>query len=356
MDAWLDNDLAELLPAFLRTQRWFGGKAREIHVVDVEDAVWLAETPSRCALVVMGVRYADGGLERYVMLLAFVGEQTSLPVVGRLEPSASTLWAVEAATDAKAILALLRGFGSQQEVPMLCGGTLRYGDSGAAAERGVARAAKSGNITPLGAEQSNTSVRLDRTLVFELFRELDNGENPEVEVARFLTTRTTFRATPALRGSLTYVSAGGESSTVGVLQDWIDSQGDGWSHVVALLREPSAAPSAESLLRDLFVLGVTTADFHAALAIDTTEPAFAPGLVTAADVQAWRASFLEQAARTFPLVEQRMGAWRLPPRAGPQDAQRVRGDRFRRRAGPATRRPAPQALRAERCRGHDPVL
>jgi trehalose synthase-fused probable maltokinase len=309
VDAWLDNELAELLPAFLRTQRWFGDKAREIHVVDVDDAVWLTETPSRCALVVMGVRYADGGLARYVMLLAFVGEQTSLPVVGRLEPSASTLWAVEAATDAKVILALLRGFGSQQEVPMLHGGKLRYGDSGAAAERGVARAAKSGNITPLGAEQSNTSVRLDRTLVFKLFRKLENGENPEVEVARFLTTRTTFRAMPALRGSLTYVSAGGESSTVGVLQDWIESLSDGWTHVVALLRQPDTGTAGESLPQDLLTLGVTTANFHAALATDTADPAFAPEPVTAADVHAWQMSLLERAARMFRLIERSIHGW-----------------------------------------------
>ena len=309
VDAWLETELPRLLPAFLPTQRWFGGKAREIHVVDFEDAVWLAASPYRCALIVIGVRYADDATERYVMLLAFVGERTSLPVVGRIDPFGAALWAVEAATDAKAVLALLRGFGSRQEVPMLHGGRLRYGDSGAAAERGIARAATSGNITPLGAEQSNTSVRLDRTLVFKIFRKLDNGENPEVEVARFLTTGTTFRALPVLRGSLTYVSASGESSTAGVLQDWIESLGDGWTHVVALLRQPAAGTAGESLPRDLRALGVTTADFHAALATDTTDPAFAPEPVTAADVQIWRVSLLERAARMFRLVERNIHGW-----------------------------------------------
>jgi maltose alpha-D-glucosyltransferase/alpha-amylase len=59
----------------------------------------------------------------------------------------------------------------------------------------------------------------------------------------------------------------------------------------------------------LVVLGVTTADFHAALAIDTAELAFAPEPATAADVHAWNRSLLERAARTFRLVEQRLDGW-----------------------------------------------
>jgi trehalose synthase-fused probable maltokinase len=309
LHAWLETELPRLLPAFLLNQRWFGGKARPIQIVDIEDAVWLPDSPHRCALTVVGVRYADGVRERYAMLLGFVDDHAGLPVVGRFEQSVSPMWVVEAATDAGAALALLQGFVSTQELRMLRGGSLRYGDTSEAAKCALAGTVEGGVVAAVGTEQSNTSLRLDRTLVFKLFRKLDTGENPELEVGRFLTTRTTFRAMPGLRGSLTYVSARGESSTLGVLQDWIESHGDGWTHVVALLREPSAETSGESLLRDLFALGVTTADFHAALATDTAEPAFAPEPVTAVDVQAWRALLLERAALTFRLVERNIHGW-----------------------------------------------
>lgn len=96
---------------------------------------------------------------------------------------------------------------------------------------------------------------------------------------------------------------------MGILQDWIESLSDAWTHVVALLRQSATRTSGESLARDLFTLGVTTADLHAALATDTADPAFAPEPVTTADVQAWRASLLERAARTFRLIERQVDGW-----------------------------------------------
>jgi maltose alpha-D-glucosyltransferase/alpha-amylase len=309
VDVRLERDLPRLLPAFLPAQRWFGGKARQIQMVDVEDAVWLIEAEPPCALVVTDVRYADGGRERYVLLTAFVTEPARLPVVGRLERSGTALWVVEATTDARAVAALLRGFASRDDIPMLRGGTLRYADVGAEAAHGIARAAGRGSISPLGGEQSNTSLRLDRTLVFKLFRKAVVGESPELEVGRFLTNRTTFRAMPALQGSLTCILANGDSSTVGILQDWIESRSDGWTHVVGESHGRLTATGAGSLPRDLFTLGAMTAGLHAALATDTVDPAFAPEPIAAADVEAWRGSFLERAARTFRLVERLAHGW-----------------------------------------------
>jgi len=309
LDASLDAELPRLLPAFLQRQRWFAGKAREILGVEVEDNAWLPDSSPPSALIVIAIRYASRARERYAMLLAFVDTPGGLPVVGRLGRSDSMTWVVECATDARSVTALLRGFGSRRDLPTRQGGVLRYGDASEAAGRGIAHAAAVGSITPLGVEQSNTSVRLDRALVFKLLRRLEPGENPEVEVSRFLTTRTTFRAMAALRGSLTYSPASGDSSTVGVLQDWIDSCGDGWCHVVALLRDAGTAATAEPVLHDLFELGVTTADFHAALASESSESDFAPEPATDADVRAWNASRLEQQTRTFRLVEQQMDRW-----------------------------------------------
>jgi len=309
-DAWLDTSLHRLLPAFLPTQRWFGGKGRDIQAVDLEDAVWLADDdPYCCALTIVRIRYGDGASERYVMLPALRAEHANLPLLGRLERSGRARWVVEAMTDANAARALLKGLSAPHDLSMMRGGTLRYGDASAPGEQLVALTPESGSIRPLGAEQSNTSVRLDGRFVFKLFRRLDFGENPELEVSRFVTTRTAFRAMPELRGSLTYLSARGEPSTVGVLQDWIDNHGDGWTHVTSRLRQAYAETERKSLLRDLRELGVTTAGFHAALSTETGDPAFTPEPVTMGDVSSWRALLKEGAARMFHLVERSIDGW-----------------------------------------------
>jgi len=307
LTAWLERALPECLVEFLPPRRWFGDKARPIAGIDVDDAAWLPGARP-CALVVAGVRFADGGRQRYTVVLAFVANPDGLPVVGRVDEPADAPWVVEAATDATAAQALLSGFvpPSQREIPMLLGGTLRYGDAGEATTRVLAGVFEHAGVRALGAEQSNTSLRLDRSLAFKLFRRLEDGENPELEIGRFLATRTSFRAMPVLRGSITYVPARGGAATVGVLQDWIESRSDGWTYVLQRLPEPDGV---SRVLRDLHALGATTADLHAALAADSTLPAFAPEPVTPADVDGWRTTLLERASRTFRLVERHLPEW-----------------------------------------------
>jgi maltose alpha-D-glucosyltransferase/alpha-amylase len=303
VDTWLEQGLPLALPGFLPRQRWFAGKAREIQRVDVEDAVWLAGSPGDVAFVVTAVRYADGTTEQYAMLIGLAGQPADLPILAQVGTGPAR-WAVESAGEATAARALLNGFLSNQAIPMRHGGRLLYGDTNTSADDRIARVVGCGVVEPIGAEQSNTSLRLDRQAVFKLFRRVEPGENPDLEISRFLTNEAAFRAMPALRGSLTYVAATGEPSTVGILQDWIDNLGDGWTHVVGLLRQPDSRTNAEALMRDLHCLGVITADLHGALCAETTDPAFAPEPVTAADVRAWQASCLQRVARTSSLLEQ----------------------------------------------------
>lgn len=311
----MDNTLPGLLPAFLPDRRWFGGKARLVAGAGVEDAAWLPDPRRRSVLVVAEVRYADGGGDRYSLVLVFDRQQPNLPIIGRVEGDGESLWAMEAASHPEPVMALLHGFSQASpmtDLPTLRGGLLQYRDADDVA-RTLGTGGESKRVEAVGADQSNTSLRVNRTLAFKLFRKVEDGENPELEIGRFLTTRTMFRAIPILRGSLTYVSASGASATLGVLQDWIDSQGDGWSHLLSQLGAPGGARGG-SLLPDARLLGSTTADFHAALATGTSDPAFAPEPATPADVVDWQASVLERAARTLDLVERHCRRWPDRPR------------------------------------------
>ena len=309
LNAWLETTLGGLLPDFLRGVRWFAGKARVIETVALEDAVWLAEEPKPCALTISRVRYADGASERYVLLLSFVEEPGSLPVIGPRATGPSGSFVVEAAGDVGGGLSLLHGFAAARDLASLRGGRLRYADASEAVARAMASLPERGAVSSLGVEQSNTSLRVDRNLVFKVFRKLDDGENPELEVGRFLANRTMFRATPMLQGSLTYTSAGGASSTIGVLQEWVENRGDGWRYVVEQLRQGAAGTGGEPLLSDMGRLGAITADFHTALAGDAGVPDFAPEPVTARDIETWRSAFLQRASQALDLVERSLDAW-----------------------------------------------
>jgi trehalose synthase-fused probable maltokinase len=280
------------LPAFLSQQRWFGGKARTISACEIEDTADLPGAGRDVVVVLAGVLYSDGVQERYALLLSCLPDARGLPSLGRLGDSEGT-WIVEAAADAEAARALLRGFTEDGHTPTRRGGVLRYADVGQVAKGDLANAAPT--VKAVGTEQSNTSLRVGSRLVFKLFRRLEPGENPELEVGRFLTSRTAFRAMSALEGSLTYFPPSGQPATLGVLQTWIDNQGDGWSYGLAALGEYlRTGKRPPQLTPDLTRLGAITADFHAALESDDSVEAFRPDPVLASDIDTWSAQIRDR--------------------------------------------------------------
>jgi maltose alpha-D-glucosyltransferase/alpha-amylase len=85
---------------------------------------------------------------------------------------------------------------------------------------------------PLKAEQSNTSIRFGDRLILKLFRKLEAGINPDLEIGRFLTEQTDFRHTPRVAGALEIRGRGHEPVTLGVLQEFIPNEGDAWRYTL----------------------------------------------------------------------------------------------------------------------------
>ena len=315
LTAWLFTELPVVTPAWLPLQRWFRGKSRAIDRVEVEDVLWLSFEPLCCALVVVEVQYAEAGApesrgrERYAMVVGMYEDARGCSTIGRIEWQPG-LRAVEAGADGPAVLAVLQGLLSGEPVRGARGGLLTYADATHLAKQAVAPGGvEPPAVVPVGLEQSNTSIRLGSSHVFKLFRRLDEGENPQLEIGRFL-ARTTFRSAPQLEGSLTYRAPDGHTATLGLLEDWIANGGDGWSYVVTQLKRAVREGSGlEGLAQDMFLLGTTTADFHAALASDPSVEAFAPEPAMPADVHAWRSGLLAQADRTLALIERHHTQW-----------------------------------------------
>jgi maltose alpha-D-glucosyltransferase/alpha-amylase len=310
---WLVEDLPRIAGTWLPAQRWFGGKSRTIRAVRVEEVVWLPEGPGGSALVVLDVVYADvatgrgGAGDRYAALVTFVDDPDDRRLIGTL-PDGPTRHAVEGTTSPGAVAALLRGLVTNQPCPGTFGGEIRYADATGAVRRALA-GDDTPAIVPVGAEQSNTSVRIGATHVFKLFRRLEEGEHPQLEMGRFL-VHAGFRSTPPLEGSLVFRSRTGHLHALGALEGWIANKGDGWSYVTAQLRHtPGEAAQGGAVAQQVYALGETTAAFHLALASNASVPAFAPEPVTASDRRQALARLAEQAERTRRLVERQHHRW-----------------------------------------------
>lgn len=288
---------AAALPQFLQEQRWYASKSRQADRVELMDGVWL---DGGVLLAFARVSYQQGEDETYSLLLEVgpdvKGTRVSAPDRG------TELFFAESSSHSAAAAVLLGVLFRGEALPSIAGGSLRAGDE--ETERLREAVLREEDVKALGAEQSNTSIRVGRDFLFKLFRKLQRGENPELEVSRYLWRKTKFRAMPGLRGWQTMRFVGGDEATVGILQDWVENVGDGWSYVLDALPVGDQEEQL-ALSRNLHRLGVITAELHWALAGAEMEPGFAPEPVTPNDVSAWIGAHERRAHEVFGQLEPR---------------------------------------------------
>src|SRR5262249_27207688 len=149
------------------------------------------------------------------------------------------------------------------------------------------------------------SIAFGDRLIMKLFRRLDAGINPDLEVGRFLTEKTGFLSTPPFAGSIELQTRPGEPRAVAILQGFVANQGDAWEFTRreleryfgrAATRDPSSLQMSASLFELLDVenpdegvahaigayldaarlMGQRVAGLHLALMSDINDPDFAP--------------------------------------------------------------------------------
>jgi maltokinase len=257
---------ARLDPAttdWLARQRWFAAKTRRITEAIVEDRIPVADA----AVCVVRVVLDDGTADRYVVAVA--GEATL----------------ADAFDDAAFCRGLLRLMADGREARG------RHGTLRGHRSRGFPRELASDvPVRRLRGEQSNTSVIFGGAVIVKHFRRLTEGENPELEITRFLTEHTMFRNTPRLAGALEYVETGETTSTVAVAQELVADGRDGWQWLLARLA------AGDGALDPLRRLGRRTGELHLALAAPTSDPAFAIEPIGRGDIAMWTAAIDGQVA------------------------------------------------------------
>jgi len=246
----------------IASQRWFGGKSRDVLDARVLDAGIAPGGPPLLAFGIVEVRYGLQSHDLYHLPLGFrpADEGWNESVIAEVER-----WTVYDAIADPALVRELVGL-------MRSGATLRLNEAAIAcwgAEGLSDRAGELSSIRPMGAEQSNSSVVLDERLALKLYRRIEAGVNPELELLRFLTARG-FEHTAALEGYIAYEGRPLET-TLALLQRFVPSDGDGWKLALdSIAAEPGWLPSRSRRL------GEVTARLHNALASDAGDPHFCP--------------------------------------------------------------------------------
>ena len=316
------TNLERILPAYLLTCRWFGGKAQPIRSVKSLDIVPFSVDSVAAYFTTWEVQYVGGAPEIYLLPLAFAAGDRAFEI---------------RQTIAQAVVAQLKIEGANSETegivydalydPNFCKALLEAVErgrdfKGATAEMRaqplkVFRSVRGGaevSLEPsmVKREQSNTSIIYGDRFILKFFRRVTEGINPDVEIGRFITEKTSFAHVPPLAGYFEIRRGSAESSTLAILQGLVVNEGDAWRYTLdslgryfedILSRHPNlgdatlpeqslielAEQEAPALAQEIIgayrssarLLGERTGELHVALASDGKDPAFAAEPFTA---------------------------------------------------------------------------
>jgi maltose alpha-D-glucosyltransferase / alpha-amylase len=335
----------EILPEYIQGCRWFGAKARTLRYMRVVEHPPISSEPDSAQFWFVEVSYLDGPNETYALPVKILSGEVarslshSAPhaVIARFAgPDEAILF--DAVWDATFRENLFRLMLDRQHASGKNGNLV-----GTVSPTFVPNIEKIPHSNVLSGEQSNSSMLFDNKFFLKLYRKLEDGVNPDVEITRFLTDRAQFANVPAFHGAVEYRRGKGEPTVVCLLQNAVASERDAWTLTLdsvgryyervlgrkADLQNQTAPPGAllEELIGGVYpekatLLAQRTGELHLALASNADDAAFAPEPFNA---MAQRSAYQNMRAllrRNFDLLRKKL---RDVPDAFREEAKEVLG-------------------------------
>lgn len=305
----------EILPFYLGRCRWFGGKARRMQGTKIAEIIPVENNSSATKILFLEVEYIGEASDIYLLPVSFasgndaekVVKENPLAVISRLKCGTVEGFIYDGVYDEgfrKTLFQLIarrQGIeGGEGEVTAYSGKIFKNNSKPNAVYLEKSQVLKT--------EQSNTSLIYGNEFFFKLYRRLEEGMNPDLEIGRFLTEKESFPNIPLFAGAIEYRRPGSLPVVLGILQSFVPNQGDAWKYTLDSLRGyferavsrkgeigviqkaptsilETASQEIPLLFKELIggvylemtrLLGKRTGEFHLALSSDTEDPSFAP--------------------------------------------------------------------------------
>ncbi|UCG87413.1 MAG: maltose alpha-D-glucosyltransferase [Gemmatimonadota bacterium] len=355
------KDLERVLCNYMKGRRWFGGKARRQLSAEIIETIAPSRANIQAYLTLVEISYVEGESEYYNLPIGFAtGEHARELESAHRQEIIARLTVEEGGEQTEGVLydALAEPRFCSYLADVMVGRRTLKGKAGefrGSTTRGSSKLVKSASAETqpqlLRTEQTNSSVAYGDRMMMKIFRRVHEGVNPDLEVGRFLTERTSFNRMPPVLGALEYRRTRREPITLSILHGFIASEVDAWRYTIDALEQyfervlaqadgsrPTAMPAAHLFnLIDLEIpseaeeqigvysesvrkIGSITADLHLGLATRTDDPAFAPESFSTMYQRSLYQSMRSRTDEAFRLLEKRL---RYLPRDTRPEARRV---------------------------------
>ena len=285
----LDTEkLANLFEQWLPGQRWFAGKSRPIESIRARTLGSIGSAPAQVHIWLADVSYVDGAHETYQVPLRInrTGDEAlDHARVGQLsDDDGQTVYVYDAMLDKRHTQEWVRALaGDDPTSSALAPGVSADGpiEFHVTADTVTIPPGTTGRV--LTGEQSNTSIVFGEKAILKVFRRLEVGINPDIEIHEAL-GRVDGRHIARLLGYITADFSAGqgrfeqvasaaqdEHVSLAMLQELMTGATDGWELAKASVRDLMAeadlhaAEAGGDFAGEAFRLGIATAEVHADL-------------------------------------------------------------------------------------------
>jgi maltose alpha-D-glucosyltransferase / alpha-amylase len=302
---------SKILPGYLKSCRWFGGKSRVIQNLSIINNIKIPVKELFATLITIEVNYNDGLPEIYQLPLAFttykkeeiLKEVPKKGLIANLKLGEEEGILFDAVYNEDFRNVLFSNIRKGRKLQNGSGNIVFYHSEG---NTSMGKGEVHSKV--LNAEQSNTSLIFNNKYFLKLYRKLDNTINPDLEITKYLTEKTNYQNSPKFVGAIEYNPDEKNIIVLGMMQDLIPNQGDAWDYTkdsleryfeniltsekdkkIKLPEEDLTKPlTYEELPADLkdylgvifperiSLLGQRTAEMHNALAANPGEKDFEP--------------------------------------------------------------------------------
>jgi maltose alpha-D-glucosyltransferase/alpha-amylase len=316
----------KILPEYIRTCRWFGAKARTLRYMRVHEQSPISAEPDAAEFWFVEVSYLDGPNETYALPVKIavgdaahaISQSAPHAVIARFDGAEEAIL-FDAVWDAAFREKLFRLMLDRQYASGKNGNLV--GSVSLPFVQNAAGKIPSSNV--VSGEQSNSSMLFENKFFLKLYRKLEDGVNPDVEVTRFLTDRASFPNVPTFGGAIEYRRGKSEPTVVCLLQSAVVSERDAWTltldsvgrfyeRVLGKKADLQNETAPGSLLDELIggiypekarLLAQRTGELHLALASADDDRAFAPEPFNAMAQRSVYQSMRALLRRTFTLLQ-----------------------------------------------------
>jgi len=222
----------EILEDYILKKRWYAGKSSTLKYIEVVDHCKLSSEKNTFYGVLIQINFSEAFFQDYFIPVSFIpGDKESLETNTIIAPV--TFNAVQGH--------LIDALHIEDFRILVFNRIMGYPEESAHKKilfhrSETMKPAKYKSSGFMGGEQSNTSIIYNDKLVMKFFRRIYTSKNPDYEISRFLTEKSTFRNIPAYVGSINLALDNGDTITLALMQDLIENEGDAWKYMLEELK------------------------------------------------------------------------------------------------------------------------